>query len=339
MSHAYDAVLLVSFGGPEGPDDVEPFLDNVLRGRAVSAERRAEVARHYARFGGVSPLNAQNRRLRERLEVELAGRGCRLPVYWGNRNWRPLLGHTLAEMARQGVRRALAFVTSAFGSYSGCRQYLDDLTTARAALGDSAPSVDKVRLFYNHPEFLGPIADRLHRELDRLPASRQERAEVFFTAHSIPESAAAASPYVRQLQEACAWIATASGVRHWHLAYQSRSGTPSQPWLEPDVGAAVLDARRLRGTEDVLVAPIGFVSDHLEVIYDLDVELRSTCEAAGVRLVRLPTVGEDPRFVAMVADLILERLDPARPRPASGSSGPWPDVCPAGCCEPRRPIR
>jgi protoporphyrin/coproporphyrin ferrochelatase len=328
---AYDALLLVSFGGPEGRDDVMPFLENITRGRGVPRERLLEVAAHYEHFGGVSPINIQNRALLAALRAELDTHGPALPCYWGNRNWRPFLGDTVADMARDGVRRALAFVTSAFGSYSSCRQYLEDIARARAAVGADAPVVDKLRLFWNHPGFIEPMVERVETALAALPAASRASAHLAFTAHSMPRAMAAGSAYEAQLEAGCALVAERLATRHsWRLVYQSRSGPPSVPWLEPDIGA-YLTTVRAAGVTDVVVAPIGFVSDHLEVRWDLDVEAAGRARDLGLRFVRAGTVGAHPRFVAMIRELILERTVGASRR-ALGAHGPAPDDCPVDCC-------
>ncbi|MCL4545134.1 MAG: ferrochelatase [Chloroflexi bacterium] len=327
----YDAVLLVSFGGPEGPDDVMPFLDNTLRGRNVPQSRKLEVARHYALFGGVSPINGQNRQLLAALAVELKAARIHLPLYWGNRNWHPLLEDTVRQMSRDGVRRALAFVTSAYSSYSGCRQYREDIERARAAVGPDAPAIDKVRVFYNHPLFVAANAALLRETLAQLPVGIEATSRVMFTAHSVPVSMAAHSRYREQLEEACRLVAAATGVNEWDLVFQSRSGPPQQPWLEPDV----LDHLRTlknRGVTHVATAPIGFVSDHLEVQYDLGIAARELATELGLQLVLTPTVGAHPLYVQMVRELIEERCGPTHLKRASGRFGPSHDVCPEDCC-------
>ena len=333
MEQPYDAILLVSFGGPEGMDEVMPFLRNVLRGRNVPEARMREVARHYELFGGVSPINEQNRRLIRALGQELGERGPRLPVYWGNRNWHPLLADTLRKMRDEGVGRALAFVTSAYSSYSGCRQYREDIERARAEVGEGAPRADKLRAFFNHPGFVGPNAERVRAALAEIPEGRRGRAELAFTAHSIPAAMAAGCDYVSQLNETCRLVAGAAGHASWRLVFQSRSGPPTQPWLEPDI----LDhLRRLKegGARDVVVSPVGFISDHMEVIYDLDTEARRTADELGLNLVRAATVGTHPVFVSMIRELIVERLDPAAPRRALGLFPPRADACAVDCCPP-----
>ncbi len=332
----YDAVLLVSFGGPEGPEDVIPFLENVLRGRNVPRERMLEVARHYEQFGGVSPLNEQNRALIAALVTELNSRGPRLPVYWGNRNWRPLLPDALRQMAEDGVRRALAFVTSATSSYSGCRQYLDNIADARNEVGADAPQVEKIRVFYNHPGFIAAVVDRVRVALSELDEACRKSAQLVFTAHSIPLSMAGGCDYQSQLEEACRLVAKAAPGLPWDLVYQSRSGPPSRPWLEPDV-CDHLRALKVGGAKGVVVAPIGFLSDHMEVIYDLDVEASDVCERIGLPMARAATVGTHPDFVSMIRELIEERVSGAAPR-ALGDMGVGNHVCPAHCCpRPTRP--
>lgn len=334
---AYDAVLLVSFGGPDGPDDVMPFLENVLRGRNVPRERMLEVAEHYQHFGGRSPINEQNRALLAALRSELDGHGPRLPIYWGNRNWHPLLPDTLREMAAAGVKRAIAFVTSGFSCYSGCRQYRENIAAARETVGPEAPSVDKIRVFFNHPGFVGPMAENVRRALGQFPAAERERAVVLFTAHSIPLSMADTSRYVPQLEESCRLVAERAGAAEWKLVFQSRSGPPSQPWLEPDI-CDELRQRHAAGMRHVVIAPIGFISDHMEVLYDLDTEAADLCRGLGVSMVRAATVGTAPEFVAMVGDLIRERVWSLPERVAIGSLPASHDVCPLDCCPaPVRP--
>lgn len=341
----YDAVLVVSFGGPEGPEDVLPFLRTVTRGRGIPDERLAAVAEHYHHFAGVSPINAQNRALVAALEAELAASGPALPVHFGNRNWHPFLADTLRAMATAGVRRAVAFVTSAYSSYSGCRQYREDIARAQAEGGDGAPQVEVLRRFYNHPGFLEPVTELTRAALAQVPAERRAAARLAFTAHSIPVTMARTSGpdgngYPTQLADTARVVVTGLDAPYdWSVVYQSRSGPPPQPWLEPDVGD-FLDAVAAAGARDVVLVPIGFVSDHLEVCYDLDVEAARRARELGLNLVRAATVGTHPRFVAMVGALIRERLTPGAPRPALGRLGPHPDQCPLDCCPaPRRPAR
>ncbi|WP_213455852.1 ferrochelatase [Rhizomonospora bruguierae] len=339
----YDAFLLVSFGGPEGPDDVLPFLANVTRGRGVPPERLAEVAEHYRHFGGVSPINQQCRDLL----AAIAGSGLDLPLYWGNRNWTPMLADTVRQMRDDGVRRAVAFVTSAYSGYSSCRQYLDDIVAARAAVGPDAPEIDKLRHFHDHPGFVEPHADAVRAALATLEPAQRATTRIVFTAHSIPLSAArTAGPdggrYEAQLRETAALVAgrAAPGLA-WDLVWQSRSGPAHVPWLEPDVNdhlAALAEA----GTTAVVVSPIGFVSDHLEVIWDLDSEAAATAQKLGLGFARAGTPGTDPRFVAMIGDLVAERsvttgLFDVEPGQRLGTLPLW-HRCPEGCCAPpRRP--
>lgn len=337
---AYDAVLLVSFGGPEGPDEVMPFLENVLRGRNVPRERMLEVAEHYQHFGGVSPINEQNRALLDALREELETHGPNLPIYWGNRNWHPLLTDTLREMSEAGVRRAIAFVTSGFSCYSGCRQYRENIAAACEPLGDAAPVVDKIRVFFNHLGFVHPMARNLLAALQRLPeGTDREHVAVLFTAHSIPLSMAETSRYVEQLKEASRLVAERAGVANWQLVYQSRSGPPTQPWLEPDVCDAIRE-RAAAGCQNVVLVPIGFISDHMEVLFDLDEEAAAVCQELGVSMQRAATVGTDPEFVGMIRELIAERAWNLPERAAIGTMPANHDVCPLDCCPApaRRPL-
>ena len=331
MNQSYDAILVVSFGGPEAPDQVVPFLENVLRGRNVPRERMMQVAHHYELFGGVSPINEQNRRLIAALTAELATHGPRLPVYWGNRNWHPLLADTLRQMRADGIKRALAFVTSAYSSYSGCRQYRENIEAARAEVGDDAPVVDKLRAYYNHPGFVEPNAEHLRAALGRVPDDRRAAARVAFTAHSIPRAMADGCAYEAQLLETCRLVADRAGHERWRLVFQSRSGPPTQAWREPDI-CEHLRALQAEGATDVIVAPVGFISDHMEVLYDLDTEARQLADRIGLNMIRAATVGTHPAFVKMIRELILERLDPTRERRALGTRGVSHDVCPADCC-------
>lgn len=334
MPQPYDALLILSFGGPEEPDDVIPFLENVLRGKNVPRDRMLEVAEHYYHFDGRSPINDQNRELIAHLRAELAEHGFSLPIYWGNRNWHPLLADTVREMQSAGVRRALAFVTSAFSSYSGCRQYLEDIARAREEAGPDAPEIDKLRGFFNHPGFIETMAQRIGDAYAAIPADQRDAAALIFTAHSVPLAMAEHSPYVRQLEEACALAASAAGRARWSLAYQSRSGPPSQPWLEPDI-LAVLRALPAAGVRDVVVTPIGFISDHMEVLYDLDTEAQALADELGLNLVRAATAGSHPRFVRMIRELIEERMQGAAPVTV-GQLPAAPCVCAPDCCPPPR---
>jgi protoporphyrin/coproporphyrin ferrochelatase len=325
----YDALLLVSFGGPEKQEDVMPFLENVTRGRNVPRERLLAVSEHYHHFGGRSPLNDQNRQLIAALRKELDEHGLKLPIYWGNRNWHPLLPDALRKMRDDGVKHALAFMTSAYSSFSGCRQYRENVAAAQAAVGEGAPQIDKLRVFYNHPHFIEPSAERLKEALSKF--GERDKVYVLFTAHSIPVSMAQASDYVKQLEETARLVAEASAVKHWKLVYQSRSGNPGQPWLEPDI-LEYLEKVSGLGVRNVVVSPIGFISDHMEIIYDLDVEAKDLAIELGMTLVRARTVGIHPTFVRMIRELIEERVNPGTPRPAVGRYEASHDVCALDCC-------
>ena len=337
----YDAFLLVSFGGPEGPEEVLPFLQNVLSGRNVPRERMQKVAEHYQHFGGVSPINAQNRALIAVLQNEFAAAGLNLPIYFGNRNWHPLLPETLRQMRADGIRRAIAFFTSAFSSYSGCRQYRENIAAAQAEVGEGAPQIDKLRVFYNHPGFIEPMVERTREALLQIDPPRTPAAHLLFTAHSIPLAMAQNCQYETHFREASRLVAEGVGHANWRLVYQSRSGPPSQPWLEPDVGDALAQIAAASGSRDVVLVPIGFISDHMEVLYDLDEEAKHKAGQLGLNLVRAGTVGTHPRFVRMIRELAEERLTDSPNRLALGSLGPSHDVCPADCCkyEPRRPVQ
>jgi protoporphyrin/coproporphyrin ferrochelatase len=332
---AYDSFLLVSFGGPEGPGEVIPFLENVTRGRGVPRQRLEQVAEHYYRFGGVSPINQQCRDLLAAVEKDFTAGGVDLPVYWGNRNWRPLLTDTMAAMAAEGRQQAIAFVTSAYSSYSSCRQYLEDIERAREQAGPSAPTVGKLRPFFNHPGFIEPLADAARAAAQALPAAVADGFDLVFTAHSIPEAMAAVSgpagrAYPAQLAEASRLVAERVGARSWRLAYQSRSGPPTVPWLGPDVTDCLADLAA-GGSRGAVLVPVGFISDHMEVIYDLDVEAAEVAGRLGLPLARAATPGTDPRFVAMITELVRERLGQATPR-GIGDLGPALGTCGSGCC-------
>jgi protoporphyrin/coproporphyrin ferrochelatase len=334
-----DALLVLSFGGPEGPADVRPFLENVVRGRGVPPERLDAVEEHYQHFGGVSPLNARNREIiaavRERID---------LPVYFGNRNWHPMVEDTVAEMARDGVKRALVFATSAYGGYSACRQYQEDIARARKAVGERAPELVKIRHFFDHPLFVAANADAVRAARATLPAAVRDEARLVFTAHSVPVAAdAAAGPpgeggyrYSRQVAEAARLVAAELGAAEHDVVWQSRSGPPQVPWLEPDI-VDHIDALHDRGVPAVVVAPVGFVSDHVEVVWDLDTEARERAEELGMGFARAATAGPDPRFADMVAELVAEHLHSAAPRslgdvPGDGSTANGAP-CAVECCQ------
>jgi ferrochelatase len=336
-----DAVLLLSFGGPEGPEDVRPFLENVTRGRGVPPQRLDEVAEHYLHFGGVSPINRCNRALIAAIERALATAGLKLPVYFGNRNWHPMVEDTVATMAADGIRRAAVFATSAWAGYSGCRQYHEDIARARQAVGPGAPELVKLRQFFDHPLFIAACANALRAAREQAGSS----AQVIFTAHSVPVAADAAAGlaaqgghrYSRQVIEAARLIAEAAGVPSYDVVWQSRSGPPQVPWLAPDV-IDHLDALHAHGVRSVVVAPIGFVSDHVEVLWDLDHEARQRAAELGMSFVRAATPGTDPRFAEMVVELVAEQVynAPARrcSQVAAAGQGSNGDPCTPECCKP-----
>jgi protoporphyrin/coproporphyrin ferrochelatase len=334
----YDSFLLVSFGGPEGPDDVMPFLENVLRGKNVPRERMLEVAEHYSHFGGISPINEQNRQLISAIKSEFASSGVELPIYWGNRNWNPLFADTLRQMRDDGCKRTIAFFTSMFSCYSGCRQYRENIIAAREEVGPDAPHVDKLRMGFNHPGFIEPMGQNVREAAASIGGDAT--TPVLFTAHSIPNSMADNCNYEKQLREACRLVAEQAGVSQWRLVFQSRSGPPQQPWLEPDICDAIEELDDTQRLERVIIVPIGFVSDHMEVMFDLDEEAAQLCEQRGIAMARAKTVGTHPRFVRMIRELVEERMGKSSSRPALGDLGAWHDVCPADCClyTPTRPM-
>jgi ferrochelatase len=353
---AYDAILLAGFGGPEGQDDVIPFLRNVTRGRGIPEERLEEVAHHYRHFGGVSPINDQNRELKAALEAELAARDIDLPVLWGNRNWDPYLRDALTEANERGFTKVLAIATSAYSSYSSCRQYREDFAGALEETGlEGTIQLDKVRQFFDHPGFVTPFVEGVRQALDevreRVPGiDPATEVELLFTTHSIPSvDAEKSGPAERGFGAGGAYaaqhLAVAEVVVHeagadqvpWRLVYQSRSGPPSMPWLEPDINDAI-DELPAAGIRAVIIVPIGFVSDHMEVLWDLDNEAMETSERNGLVAVRVPTPGVHHAYVSGLVDLVLERRDgvPVEDRPAVTPLGPWYDVCRPGCCENAR---
>jgi protoporphyrin/coproporphyrin ferrochelatase len=334
----YDAILVVSFGGPESKEEVIPFLENVLRGRNVPRERMLAVAEHYYHFEGKSPINRQARELIAALEAELQRNGPKLPIYWGNRNWHPLLPETLRKMKQEGIRRAVGFVTSAYSSYSSCRQYREDIARAQSDVGPGAPEVDKLRAFFNHPAFIEATVERVRDALHAVPADARGNVQIVYTAHSIPLSMANTSDYVMQLEEVRRLVSGALGHKNDALVYQSRSGAPGQPWLEPDILDYLRQVKARNLASAVVLAPIGFISDHMEVLYDLDVEARQLCDSLALPMTRAKTVGVHPKFVGMIRELILERINPGSDRRALGSLGSRPDICAEDCCPaPQRP--
>jgi len=338
----YDAFLLLSFGGPEGPDDVMPFLENVTAGRGVPRERLAEVAEHYYAYRGVSPINAQCEDMLAAVRESFTAAGLSLPAYWGNRNWRPYLTDTVREMAAAGVRRVIAFTTSAYSSYSSCGQYLEDIERARAAVGPQAPVIDKIRPYYDRPGFIEPFARATREAIGSLPAGVRDDAHLVFTAHSIPVGMAATSGseaagtataepggrYVTELTSAASRISKRAGQTHpWTLVFQSRSGPASVPWLEPDV-CDHLRGLAKEGARAVVVVPVGFVTDHMEVLHDLDSEAAELASSLALAYARAATPGPSPEFTEMITELVQEAV--------RAPQGPG---CPADCCQyrPRRP--
>lgn len=332
----YDAILIVSFGGPEGPDDVMPFLENVFRGLRVTDETKQKIAARYQDFGGISPINGHTREFIAALSALLDAEGPALPIYWGNRNWHPMLGDAIEQMAADGVKHAAAYVTSTFSSYSGCRKYREDLFEAVDGVAN-APAIDKLRVGFNHPGFIGAAAGRVGDAFGQLPAARRDSARLIFTAHSLPESMAGNSPYVDQLLDSSACVAREAGISNWELVYQSNNARyGGEPWLGPDISDA-LEQHAAAGVEDAVVMPIGFVCDHMEVVLDLDVDAAKRAKAAGINLIRAATVGTHPDYIGMVRDLIVERMSGSGERQTSGALPPKHDRCPADCCLSGRP--
>ncbi|GAB2729632.1 ferrochelatase [Nocardia thraciensis] len=343
----YDALLVLSFGGPERPEDVMPFLENVTRGRGVPRERLEEVAQHYLHFGGVSPINALNRDIIAEAEAEFARRGIELPVYFGNRNWHPMVEDTVARMRADGIGSALVFPTSAWGGYSGCRQYDEDIARARSAAGERAPELVKLRQYFDHPLLVEAFGAAIHTAVRQIPQDRRDRVRLVFTAHSIPSSAdVAAGPpgdgghlYSRQVVDAARLCAAATGFDDFDVVWQSRSGPPQVPWLEPDI-VDHLEALSAEGVDAVVVCPVGFVSDHLEVIWDLDNEAREKAAELGMAFARAGTPGSDPRFARLIAELVQEHVAGGAARRLGAVPGYGCTVngayCAEGCCEPPR---
>ncbi len=338
MTPNYDAILIVSFGGPEGRDDVIPFLQNVTRGRNIPEDRLAEVAEHYYLYDGVSPHNRQITDLRDALRLELDAADINLPLYWGNRNWTPYLTDTLRQMTDDGIRKAIAFVVSGYSSYSSCRQYRENVQAARKAAGATAPSVDKIRVFFNHPLFMDVMEDRVNEAIAKLAPEHQESAHLIFTAHSIPSSMAANCKYELQLTEASRLVAERFPGHTHELVYQSRSGPPHVPWLEPDICDYLENLAKENSPPPVIVIPIGFLSDHLEVLYDLDHEAADTAAKLNIPFARALSAGTHPKFITMIRELIAERLYDTPTRAAIGQYPASHDYCPQDCClPPQRP--
>ena len=333
----FDSLLLLSFGGPENSDDVMPFLRNVTAGRGVPDERLAVVAEQYELFGGKSPINELNQQLLSALDEELVSRGHEMATFWGNRNWHPFVTDTIADLKSLGHTSTVCLVTSAFSSYSGCRQYHEDLDRARNEV-PGAPNIERVRVYWDHPDFLGTAAELLAESRDA--AGLSSETPVLHSAHSLPLSMAANCDYQQQLNEAAAIVNELAGMRGpYEVVFQSRSGPPSVPWLTPDIDQRIHELAE-QGTEELLVHPLGFVADHMEVLFDLDTQSAAAAKEAGVKMVRTPTVGTHPRFVSMLVDLVEEAAGLRADRPSLSKSGPRPDKCNSQCCPaPIRPGR
>ncbi len=333
QARQYDAVLFMSFGGPDKEDDVVPFLENVTRGRGIPRERLVEVGEHYYQFGGKSPINEQNLALIAALEEELAAHGHDLPVYFGNRNWHPMIADTMQQMKEDGIKRAICFVTSGFSCWSGCRQYRENIIEAQAIVGEGAPEIDKLRVFYNHPGFIYSMVDNVTSALSEWDESERDPVHIAFTAHSIPMGQARNSAYEAQLQESCKLIADLVGTDNYKLVYQSRSGPPAMPWLEPDI-VDYIEELHNEGVQNLIIVPIGFISDHMEVIFDLDTEAVEKADELGMKMRRAATVGTAKPFVSMIRELIEERMTANPERKSIGACSANHDICPVDCCLP-----
>ena len=333
----FDSLLLLSFGGPENSDDVMPFLRNVTAGRGVPDERLAVVAEQYELFGGKSPINELNQQLLSALDEELVSRGHEMATFWGNRNWHPFVTDTIADLKSLGHTSTVCLVTSAFSSYSGCRQYHEDLDRARNEV-PGAPNIERVRVYWDHPDFLGTAAELLAESRDA--AGLSSETPVLHSAHSLPLSMAANCDYQQQLNEAASIVNELAGMRGpYEVVFQSRSGPPSVPWLTPDIDQRIHELAE-QGTQEILVHPLGFVADHMEVLFDLDTQSAAAAKEADVKMVRTPTVGTHPRFVSMLVDLVEEAAGLRADRPSLSKSGPRPDKCNSQCCPaPIRPGR
>tara|TARA_Y100001970_G_scaffold179517_1_gene218443 strand:- start:3599 stop:4615 length:1017 start_codon:yes stop_codon:yes gene_type:complete len=331
----FDSLLLLSFGGPESSDDVMPFLRNVTAGRGVPDERLTVVAEQYELFGGKSPINDLNQELLHALNEELASRGHEIATFWGNRNWNPFVADTIANLKSLGHKSAVCLVTSAFSSYSGCRQYHEDLERACGDVPD-APDIHRVRVYWDHPDFLGAAAELLAERRDA--AGLSPETPVLHSAHSLPLSMAATCDYQQQLNEAASIVNDLAGMSGpCEVVFQSRSGPPSVPWLTPDIDQRIHELAE-QGQRELLVHPLGFVADHMEVLFDLDTQSAAAANEAGIKMVRTPTVGTHPRFVSMLIDLVEEAAGLRSDRPSLSKSGPQPDKCNSQCCpSPTRP--
>ncbi len=337
MPQSIDCILFVSFGGPEGPNDVIPFLENVLRGKPVPRERLLEVAEHYQHFGGISPINDQNREIMASLEAGLRDAKLNLPVIWGNRNWKPYIADAFAEMQQRGLKNALPIFTNMFSSYSGCRQYRENIQDAiQTSCGGQQLTVPRLRFGFNHPLFIDAQVSLIGEAYSRLTEEQRASSRLLYSAHSIPNSMSDNCNYVAQLKEAGRLIAQQLKIENWDLVYQSRSGPPQQPWLEPDISDRIRELA-VEGTQAVVVAPLGFVSDHMEVLFDLDTEAKATCDELGMVYSRASAVGTHPMFTQMLIELIQERLNEGSTRRSIGSMPPLHDVCPENCCLYPRP--
>ena len=329
----YDAVLLVSFGGPDRAEDVRPFLEYFFRDKPGPPDRIDKAAAHYEAIGGASPINLQTQELLRTLVGELRTHGHDLPVYWGNRYWHPMLNETVQHMTDDGIQHALAFATSAFGSYPSCREYLEAIEAARISVGEKAPQIDKLRLFFNHPRFITAATERVQEAIDELPEERRPSARLLFTAHNIPQRMADTAPYMEQIEETSRLVAERLGRDDWDLAYQSGPAQPRIPWLSPTLEEKIAELHKTGKTDTLVIIPIGFLSDHMEVIYDLDIKAAGLCEELGIVHSRASTVGCHPEFITMIRELIEERLLDQPERPAIGRLEAAPDTCRADCCK------
>jgi ferrochelatase len=331
-----EAVLVLSVGGPERPEDVWPFLERVAQGKNIPETRLKTVAERYLSFGGHSPHNAACRALLTHLAELFAREGPPVALYWGNRFWYPSIGEALIQMAEEGIQTATALVLSPFGSYAGCRAYREALQQARQEVGCADLEIRKLRLFYNHPLFIEAVGQRVQEVIGKLPDGSRGKIRVIFSAHSLPVSMAAVSPYVHQFTVAARLVAERVGLREFDLVYQSRSGDPTSPWLEPDIVQHLQALARDGFDGTLIVVPIGFIVENMETAYDLDVEAANVAEDLGIPLVRAGTAACTEPFLRLVRELVLEQFLPEHPREFLGADGPWPDECPPDCCRFRR---